>query len=236
MPQIFVDDDLYCPACGRTFKTPAGTRSHLRHHTNSFIHNFKDFLNNLNPIATRMPANRLRDAVLPFTNLDVYHNFKFEPCALDPVISHPRLSSTPPRFDTVVVRIAANAEATGLSGTRAGRVKVLFRLPQKLDDNTPVPTNWPTSCLAYVEWYSSFSLRHDDNHIMYSISTIPPHANGFANTSIVHLTDIRQTYQLFPKFGRADVDRDWMTDTVLDQCMAFYPNNWGSMYAYKSIW
>ncbi|KAJ7820515.1 hypothetical protein B0H14DRAFT_3147084 [Mycena olivaceomarginata] len=193
---------------------------------------------------------QLRDAVLPFTNLDVYHNFKFEPCALDPgaeadendtedpqtVISRPGLSSTPPRFDTVVVRIAANAEATGLSGTRAGRVKVLFQLPQKFDDNTPVPTNWPTSCLAYVEWYSSFSPRHDDNHTMYSISTVPLRANGFANASIVHLTDIRQTCQLFPKFGRADVDRDWTTDTVLDQCTAFYLNNWGSMYAYKSIW
>ncbi|KAJ7754747.1 hypothetical protein B0H14DRAFT_2540813 [Mycena olivaceomarginata] len=117
-----------------------------------------------------------------------------------------------------------------------GASKVLFRLPQKFDDNTPVPTNWPTSCLAYVEWYSSFSPRHDDNHIMYSISTIPPRANGFANASIVHLTDIRQTCQVFPKFGRADVDRDWTTDTVLDQCMAFYLNNWGSMYAYKSIW
>ncbi|KAJ7712192.1 hypothetical protein B0H14DRAFT_3099260 [Mycena olivaceomarginata] len=215
----------------------------LRHHTNSFIHTLKDFLNNLNPIATRIPANRLRDAVLPFTNLDVYHNFKFEPCALDPgaeadendtedpqtVISRPGLSSTPPRFDTVVVRIAANAEATGLSGTRAGRVKVLFQLPQKFDDNTPVPTNWPTSCLAYVEWYSSFSPRHDDNHTMYSISTVPSlRANGFANASIVHLTDIRQTCQL--------CDRDWTTDTVLDQCTAFYLNNWGSMYAYKSIW
>ncbi|KAJ7310160.1 hypothetical protein DFH08DRAFT_757211 [Mycena albidolilacea] len=66
--------------------------------------------------------------------------------------------------------------------------------------------------------------------------TIPPRANGFANTSIVHLTDIQQTCQLFPKFGRADVDRDWMTDTILDQCTAFYLNNWGSMYAYKSIW
>ncbi|KAJ6494341.1 hypothetical protein C8R45DRAFT_1135107 [Mycena sanguinolenta] len=29
MPQMFVDDELYCPACGHTFKTAAGTRSHL---------------------------------------------------------------------------------------------------------------------------------------------------------------------------------------------------------------
>ncbi|KAJ7790990.1 hypothetical protein B0H14DRAFT_3115481 [Mycena olivaceomarginata] len=143
----------------------------LRHHTNSFIHTLKDFLNNLDPIATRMPANRLRDAVLPFTNLDVYHNFKFEPCTLDP-------------------------------GTRAGRVKVLFQLPQKFDDNTPVPTNWPTSCLAYVEWYSSFSLRHDDNHTMYSVSTVPLRANGFANASITCQLFLNLAEQMLTGIGR----------------------------------
>ncbi|KAJ7307752.1 hypothetical protein DFH08DRAFT_720062 [Mycena albidolilacea] len=121
-------------------------------------------------------------------------------------------------------------------GTRVGRVKVLFRLLEKLDDNTPVPTNWPTTCFAYVEWFSPFKSRHDDNHEMYSISALPRRANGTSNGSIIPLTDIRQTCQLFPKFGRDNVDPGWTTDTVLDNCTSFYVNNWASLYAYQSIW
>ncbi|KAJ7309310.1 hypothetical protein DFH08DRAFT_719326, partial [Mycena albidolilacea] len=60
--------------------------------------------------------------------------------------------------------------------------------------------------------------------------------NGFSNASIISLTDIRQTCQLFPKFGRDDVDATWTTDNVLDTCTAFYVNNWASLYSYQSIW
>ncbi|KAJ7309311.1 hypothetical protein DFH08DRAFT_627418, partial [Mycena albidolilacea] len=57
------------------------------------------------------------------------------------------------RFDTVIARNSPNAEVTGLAGTRVGRVKVLFTLPDKLDDGSPPPSNWPKGCLAYVEWF-----------------------------------------------------------------------------------
>ncbi|KAJ7896889.1 hypothetical protein B0H13DRAFT_2234414 [Mycena leptocephala] len=109
--------------------------------------------------------------------LDVYHNFKFEPTSLAP-------------------------------GTRVGRVKVLFRLPDKLGDGTPAPTRWPRTCLAYIEWYSTFKSSHEENHNMYSISVPPRPANGFSHASIIPLTDIRRTCQLFPNFGRTDVDAD----------------------------
>ncbi|KAJ7884651.1 hypothetical protein B0H13DRAFT_1546757, partial [Mycena leptocephala] len=176
----------------------------LHHYTDSFIYTMKEFLNNITPVSTRMPFNRLQDASLPFTRLDIYRNFNFEPSALDPGVEQdetsPENSQTvtiaplaPPRFDAVIVRRDPNAEATGLSGTRFGHVKVLFRLPEKLDDNTPAPTNWPTTCLAYVEWFSTYKSRHDDNHEMYSISALPRHANGTSNSSIIPLTDICQT-------------------------------------------
>ncbi|KAJ7757870.1 hypothetical protein B0H14DRAFT_2404515 [Mycena olivaceomarginata] len=125
---------------------------------------------------------------------------------------------------------------TEITGTRVGRVKVLFCLPEKLDDGSPPPSNWPKGCLAYVEWFSSFKPRHEENHEMYSISTVPRWANGFSNASIIPLTDIRQTCQLFPKFGRDDVDATWTTDNVLDTCTTFYVNNWASLYSYQSIW
>ncbi|KAJ6605545.1 hypothetical protein DFH09DRAFT_897411 [Mycena vulgaris] len=71
---------------------------------------------------------------------------------------------------------------------------------------------------------------------MYSISVPPRRANGIRPASIIPLTDIRQTCQLFPNFGRADVPPKWTTHTVLDECNNFFVNNWASLYAYQSIW
>ncbi|KAJ7896871.1 hypothetical protein B0H13DRAFT_1623692 [Mycena leptocephala] len=203
---------------------------------------------------TPMAPTELRAATLPFTRLDVYHNFKFEPISIDPsadadekngedfqtVIARPRSAdqTTPPRFDTVIIRNTLQAQATGLAGKcmRVGRVKVLFRLPEKLNDNTQAPLHWPKTCLAYVEWFSAFKSMHEDNHDMYAISVSPRRANGFSHASIVSLTDIRQTCQLFPNFGRNDVAPAWTTDNVLDLYNTFFINNWASLYAYQSIW
>ncbi|KAJ7661849.1 hypothetical protein B0H17DRAFT_953364, partial [Mycena rosella] len=89
---------------------------------------------------------------------------------------------------------------------------------------------------AYVEWFSTFKPQHEANHDMYSISVPPRHANGMRPASIIPLTDIRQTCQLFPNFGRADVPAHWTSDTVLDVCNKFFVNNWSSISAYQSIW
>ncbi|KAJ7433255.1 hypothetical protein B0H11DRAFT_2259609 [Mycena galericulata] len=221
----------------------------LNHHTNSFIYNLKDFMNTtFGGSTSRMSQRDLISATLPFSRLDVYHNFKFEPNTLDPgaeedttevfqtVVSRPQSVSQPARFDTVIAWNNSTAEATGLGGTRVGRVRVLFRLPEKLDDGNPIPPNWPTTCLAYVEWFSTFKPKHENNHEMYSISVPPRRANGFLHGSIIPLTHIRQTCQLFPNFNRADVDPVWTTDNVLDECTSFFVNNWASLYAYQSIW
>ncbi|KAJ6549197.1 hypothetical protein B0H10DRAFT_2242974 [Mycena sp. CBHHK59/15] len=92
------------------------TSIELHHHTDSFIHTLKEFLNH-----TSIPAAQLLVAALPFTRLDVYHNFKFEPNSLDPgagpdennpedfqtVLARPQSAdrATPPRFDTVILYI-----------------------------------------------------------------------------------------------------------------------------------
>ena len=90
--------------------------------------------------------------------------------------------------------------------------------------------------MAYVEWFSTFKQNHEPNHEMYSILVPPRRADGFSNAAIIPLTDIRQTCQLFPNFGRAEVDPEWTTDNVLDKCTSFFVNNWASLYAYQSIW
>ncbi|KAJ6494338.1 hypothetical protein C8R45DRAFT_1095271 [Mycena sanguinolenta] len=100
----------------------------LLHHTDSFIYTLKEFLNNLNLLTAQMPVSGLHSATLPFTRLDIFHNFK--PFALDPganqdennaesyqtVISRPKSLSSAPRFDTVIVRNSENAKVTGLTG------------------------------------------------------------------------------------------------------------------------
>jgi hypothetical protein len=118
-------------------KKPQSTRQllahiELNHYTDSFTQTLKQFLNKFNQTSTQGAANQLHSAILPFTRLDVYHNFKFEPSALDPgadedehhtekfqtVVSRPKLGDTtsPPRFDTVIARNSPNAEVTGLAG------------------------------------------------------------------------------------------------------------------------
>ncbi|KAJ7669005.1 hypothetical protein B0H17DRAFT_949575 [Mycena rosella] len=199
-----------------------------------------------------MKPTQLLAATLPFNRLNVYHNFKFEPSSLDPgtgidetnpedfqtVTVRPPSEDgmSPARFDTVIARCNSTAGATGLSSTRVGRVKVLFRLPDKFDDSTLTPSEWPKTCLAYVEWFTTFKPRHEENHDMYSVMVPPRRTNGFAHASIIPLTDIRQTCQLFPNFGRDDVNSLWTSDNVLDECRSFFVNNWASLYAYQSIW
>ncbi|KAJ7434254.1 hypothetical protein B0H11DRAFT_1652483, partial [Mycena galericulata] len=176
------------------------TTIELNHRTDSFIYNLKDFMNTaFGGPTSRMSQRDLIAATLPFSRLDIYHNFKSEPNTLDPgaeedttVTSRPQSASQPARFDTVIAWNNSTAEATGLGGTRVGRVRVLFRLPEKLDDGNPIPRNWPTTCLAYVEWFSTFKPTHENNHEMYSISVPPPRANGFLTGSIIPLTHIRQ--------------------------------------------
>ncbi|KAJ7873978.1 hypothetical protein B0H13DRAFT_1570967, partial [Mycena leptocephala] len=50
--------------------------------------------------------------------------------------------------------------------------------------------------------------------------------NGFSNASTIPLTDICQTCQLFPNFGRGNVDASWTSANILDEWRAFFVNNW----------
>ncbi|KAJ7625429.1 hypothetical protein B0H17DRAFT_996108 [Mycena rosella] len=92
-------------------------------------------------------------------------------------------------FQTVTVR-PPSEDGMSPARTRVGRVKVLFRLPDKFDDSTLTPSEWPKTCLAYVEWFTTFKPRHEENHDMYSVMVPPRRTNGFAHASIIPLTDI----------------------------------------------
>jgi hypothetical protein len=112
----------------------------LNHQTNSFIHTLKLFLSRTFGAAP-MTLTELHAATLPFSRLDVYYNFKFEPSSLDPgadtdendgedfqtVISRPHSvdRNTPSHFDTVIVRNNLQAEATGLARWRFIKVEMI---------------------------------------------------------------------------------------------------------------
>ncbi|KAJ7653857.1 hypothetical protein B0H17DRAFT_1267231 [Mycena rosella] len=219
------------------------------HKAPSFLPSLKEYLNQF---GNHLPAAQLQAAKLPFSRLDIYHNFKFEPTSLDPagaddgtataessqtVIACPAATDgTPARFDTAIAREKGTGEATGLTGMRVVRVKVLFKLPTQLDNGDPAPRSWPKDPLAYVECFSSFRPSHEPNHNMFAISKPPPRADGSLRGSVIYLSDIRQICQLFPNFGRADVNPQWTSDNVLDQCSSFLLNNWASLYSYQSMW
>ncbi|KAK6972247.1 hypothetical protein R3P38DRAFT_3335915 [Favolaschia claudopus] len=96
-----------------------------KHNTPSFVSSLKQFLNQL---GRNLPSREAQAAPLPFSHLDIYHNFKFEPNSLDPgeesnnniqqtVISRPAISNSVARFDTVIARVKPEqADSTGLTG------------------------------------------------------------------------------------------------------------------------
>jgi hypothetical protein len=100
----------------------------INHNVPAFIHAIKEYLNIQG--TGHLTPNQLISATLPITRVDVYHNFKFEPTALDPtadldaaaedfqtVIARPAASDSPARFDTIIARkISSDGEATGLTG------------------------------------------------------------------------------------------------------------------------
>ncbi|KAJ7334948.1 hypothetical protein DFH08DRAFT_916210 [Mycena albidolilacea] len=197
------------------------------HHSPSFIPNLKSWLQHLGN--HQLTPQQLKASILPFSRVDVHHSFKFEPTSLDPG------DDLAPAVDPQTV-IARPADTTSPARHTSWARQIIFTLPTTLDDRSPAPQHWPNYPVAYVEWFSTFKTSHEQHHHMYAISRPPPRTDGTVMGSIIPLSDIRQVCQLFPNFGRADVDKSWTSDNVLDQCKSFFVNNWASRYAYQSIW
>ncbi|KAI0727017.1 hypothetical protein C8Q72DRAFT_796259 [Fomitopsis betulina] len=138
--------------------------------------------------------------------------------------ARPRIGSEPARFDTVVVLHDDNTEATGVQGTRIGRVKVIFKLPDTIHEHGSLnemhaPEEWATQGpLAYVEWYANLPASADLVHMMYEVCKLPLRTDGTPAGEIIPLSMIRQSY------------------SVLDKAQKFLLNNWASKYSYQTLW
>lgn len=131
---------------------------------------------------------------------------------------------------------------SNVTGTRVGRVKVLFKLPRVLPQNQggrSAPAWWPTGPLAYVEWYTKFAAAADPTHLMYTVRKQPPATNGLPQGKIVPLSQIRQSCQLIPSFPggvNGAVPLEWTSENALDNAAKLLLNNMAGQYAYQTLW
>ncbi|KAJ8582581.1 hypothetical protein M405DRAFT_867713 [Rhizopogon salebrosus TDB-379] len=164
---------------------------------------------------------------LPFERLNVYHGFKFPLEDVgddrkegdeerDWVRARPGARGQTERFDTVVAMVAPQSESTGVEGTRIGRLKVIFRLPDLLYGLHEAPATWPREPLAYIEWYSKLKGESEPDHNMYSVVSSKRRREGLPYADFVPLSSIRQSCQLIPAFGTGDVPQEWTGKNVLD--------------------
>jgi len=126
-----------------------------------------------------------------------------------------------------------------ISGTRIGRVKVIFTLPTILDTSLgpqPAPPQWPKEPLAFVEWYSPLAnAAHVRHGMMYLVKKVKNSQGNRVQGTIIPLANIRQSCMLFPIFDGTP-DTTWTPASSLDLASSFLVNNWLSKYSYQSIY
>lgn len=129
-------------------------------------------------------------------------------------------------------------------GTWIGRVKIIFRLPLRLQligsIKTDAPLLWPRIPLAYIEWYSTPTLSQSDSasHNMSTVKKSPLQSDGSCPWSIIPLTNIRQSCMLIPNLKKVPTSmQPFLTSSnILDTANTFLVNNWSSVYTYKTIY
>ncbi|KAF9458322.1 hypothetical protein BDZ94DRAFT_1333498 [Collybia nuda] len=175
------------------------------------LESLKEFLNSF--LQPQMSSRNIQIHSLPFTKLDIFYQFKFHPVSLqddiqedDIIKAIPKSKNMPSgQFDTIIALRKDTAELTGIEGTQAGRVRVIFHLPETLDFGMgPInkPETWPTEPLVYVEWYSQFkSPKETKKHDMYMVKKSSLDKDSIPHGSIIPLSNIRQGCMLIPKFN-----------------------------------
>jgi hypothetical protein len=86
--------------------------------------------------------------------------------------------------------------------------------------------------LAYVEWFSPL-FAPDLSHRMCQVSR-QYGSHGHHSGSVIPLTDICQSLQLFPVFGTI-TPQLWQGLTVLEECQSFYVNPFLNKHLYKNF-
>lgn len=129
-------------------------------------------------------------------------------------------------------------------GMRVGRLRLIFKLPERVSPLLRTIPSWPTYPLAYVEWYR-MSHHPGSHHNMYTITSLKPPQSAPRHSKLIQISPgevvplktIRQSCQLIPLADPGECwPAEWTSTTVLDRCSTFLLNNWASKFAYQTIW
>ncbi|KAL0954331.1 hypothetical protein HGRIS_003329 [Hohenbuehelia grisea] len=217
----------------------------ISHRADNFEFYLKDFLNTLAPHGMRLPKRNVMDVpgISAFTSLNVWYHCRMthEGIESDEVLQDDHIMAAPPRehppygrFNTVVVMKRVTAEATGLEGTRIGRLKVIFQLPSETTSRgitIPAPYFWPKYPLAFVQWYSEPRSTNPQS-LFYTVRPSPDtRGNGGLEGEVVPLANLRQSCMLSPKFNSSEWEgfEKYTTNNILDQNLPYIVNNFSSL-------
>lgn len=181
-------------------------------------------------------ARRCADnTLIPFQRVSVYNKIKFanhddahrkivNVIHIQPEARNQHGTINTHRFDTALVKNG--------SRTCIVQIRVIFELSPTMASVFLPSRPAPPAYFAYVEWFSPPSAP-DPAHKMCHISR--QYGNhGRRIASIIPLTDICQSAQLFPVFGTT-APRDWQGPTVLEECQTFYINSFLDKHMYKNF-
>lgn len=195
-----------------------------------------DFIvqHNYPELSASAARRRADNTLLPFRRVSVFHKIKFtgpnlDAGTIDALHIRPSMrnwqSTIPGRFDTALVKVGTRY--------RVVQIRVVFQLAPSAQrsvflDSRPAPPK----DLVYVEWFSPLSTPPVDSHGMYRVSR--SHRNGRRLASIIPLTDVCRSVQLFPVFGQI-APRNWQSSTVLEECRTFYVNPFLDRHMYYNL-
>ena len=131
-----------------------------------------------------------------------------------PEARNSRGTINPSRFDTALVK----------NGSRIAvvQIRLVFQLSTSAASSVFLPSRpAPPSHFAYVEWFSAPSAP-GPSHGMSRISRSYG-SHGRRTATIIPLTDVCRSVQLFPVFGPV-APQQWQGTTVLEECQNFYIN------------
>lgn len=119
--------------------------------------------------------------------------------------------------------------------TQVGQVHAIFSLPERaicLLFPDPVIAQQVPQHLVYIDWLSKFTTSPDEHFHMYTVRKL----TGTAKlASVVPLTMVEHSIHLFPKWG-GQAPVQWTSDSVLDDCMSFFVNQYKDPHSFYNMY
>jgi hypothetical protein len=143
------------------------------------------------------------------------------------------------RFDTVILQKdnSEGAEKVALRNAQVARVRIIFRIPERLRRIDP---SLPSEPLLYVHRFHAPRNVADSATKMYQVRKLtyangPAEWSGYPCGEVVSIQSVRHSCHLFPAPKHTQSNKHWTSANVLDNCDAFYINNWVNHHVYHSV-